>query len=408
MTMKTMTAAALAALIAATPATRAAADAKEFIGGLVVGGLVGHLATKEAQRRQQAQRPTATRQPVVTSKRVVTVQPSAARLETRDVQKSLNYFGFNAGSVDGVKGRRTRAAISDFQAYMGYPATGQLTDFEKDFLLASYDRAILNGSSTGSRAILGEYRDDLIQSSGEYSGSGKRVPNFGLASADTSLTTHCDSIGLITRANGGPRSLSTLTDARFALNEQFCAAREDAIEDGEILMQQVSGLSARQVADQCGDFGGILAGYVAQTSTEPADAVLRDVASFATSTGQAPAALASSSRICLAEGYKADDMNTAMGSALMLTALGEDAYGELLGHHLLQGIGADQRTDLAGDWYEIGFDALEDGEAPVFGIGEPGRGQLVRAAVYDVVEPNGANAGHTGRNTLPTFTVSNN
>ncbi len=405
MTMKTMTAAALAALIAATPATRAAADAKEFIGGLVVGGLVGHLATKEANRRKQAEQSRVTRTPVVTSKRVVSVAPSPARLETRDVQKSLNYFGFDAGAVDGVRGRRTRNAISDFQAYMGYPATGQLTTFEKDFLLASYDKAILNGSTTGSRSVLGSYRDELIQSSGEYSGNGSQVPNFGLASAEESLTTHCTSIALITRANGGPRTLSTLTDARFALNEQFCAAREDAIQDGEILMQQVSGLSARQVADQCGDFGGILASYVAQASTDPADTVLRDAASFAASTGQSPAALASSARICLAEGYKADDMNTAMGSAIMLTALGEDAYGEILGHHLLQGIGADQRDDLAGEWYDIGFDALEDGEAPVFGIGEPGRGQLVRAAVYEVVEP--SQAGATGT-TLPTFTVSNN
>jgi hypothetical protein len=41
----------------------------------------------------------------------------------------------------------------------------------------------------------------------------------------------------------------------------------------------------------------------------------------------------------------------AVGSALMLVALGEPAYGELLGHHLREGFGTTTRPDLASGWY---------------------------------------------------------
>jgi peptidoglycan hydrolase-like protein with peptidoglycan-binding domain len=88
----------------------------------------------------------------------------------RDIQASLNYFGFNAGSVDGRIGRNTRAAIAEYQAYMGYPATGTLNGFEQELLLRSYTRAQIGGEDTfrrlaaspdGTRGLLRQYRADF-------------------------------------------------------------------------------------------------------------------------------------------------------------------------------------------------------------------------------------------------------
>ncbi len=68
-------------------------------------------------------------------------------------------------------------------------------------------------------------------------------------------------------------------------------------------------------------------------------------------------------------------MGVAIGSALVLAGLGHDAYGELLGHHLVSGIGTAERPDLAMGWYQSALVA-----APVFAPGQPERNGLIRKA----------------------------
>ena len=123
------------------PAHRAAADGAEaFVGGLL-GGAIGSAIANQQQRRV-----------VVQERRVVRQRApqvnSYQREENRRVQTALNYFGFPAGTADGVLGRNSRAAIGQYQAYMGYPPTGVLTEYEKVFLISSYDRAIVGGAHT--------------------------------------------------------------------------------------------------------------------------------------------------------------------------------------------------------------------------------------------------------------------
>jgi hypothetical protein len=73
-------------------------------------------------------------------------------------------------------------------------------------------------------------------------------------------------------------------------------------------------------------------------------------------------------------------MRMAVGSALALAAMGEPAYGELLGHHLRQGFGTTTRPDLAMQWYDASLTALEQGAQPAFMPGQPERAQLLRQA----------------------------
>jgi hypothetical protein len=118
---------------------------------------------------------------------------------------------------------------------------------------------------------------------------------------------------------------------------------------------------------------------------------------FVRETGQSPAPLGGTARICLSVGYRIDNMNVALGSGLLRAALGEDAYSELMGHHLKEGFGTARRPELARQW----FAAVENGAEPVFAPGDSGRNALLRKAVFGAGVQGGG--GVQPASTLPTF-----
>lgn len=125
----------LAASVLATTPISAAAD---NLGAAIVGGIIGGAIV-----HSQKQRPT--KKVYVQKKTYSSGVSSATRSQNREIQTSLNYFGFNAGGADGVLGKRSRTAISQYQAFLGYPVTGQLTEYERTFLVSSYNRAQFGG-----------------------------------------------------------------------------------------------------------------------------------------------------------------------------------------------------------------------------------------------------------------------
>ena len=524
-------AAAVAVTLAVTPAATLAGDA--FVGGLVGGIIGGAIANSQKPKTRTVYR---TAKPTVSS---------SQRQANRDMQTALNYFGFNAGGADGVIGQRTRTAVSSYQAMLGYPVTGQITQYERDFLMSSYYRAQAGGPTTaeliasnpqGVRGLLLVYRDEqmngggtlasasigghyglprdvaaavneiakssdptaeqLVQRSGfiqlsDINGDGRTdyiidtsvtgsafwcnaqscavrvfastpegyqrndfqafnvtpamfsctrgtctktdggtqlataqmlpqqpqtqpaapqtqmasvvstpvpsatpvvqggaavvatapvIPNFfGDAAPAASLESHCNKVSLLTSTNGGFIRAETLTDPEMALSEQMCLTRTYAIASGEDLMVKVSA-PASQIAEQCAGFGALLKEHVAALSLQPREDVMRGVSGFVLGSGMSPAQLESTAQICLASGYKTDDMDTAIGSALLLVALGKAPYAELLGHHLSQGFGTTERPDLAMAWYGHALDALDNGAAAVFTPGQPERRELLRKA----------------------------
>lgn len=237
------------------------------------------------------------------------------------------------------------------------------------------------------------------------------LPNFfggESAPVEASLASHCNTVSLVTSTNGGYITADTLTDANAAMAEQLCLARTYAISAGETLMGQVQGASQQQIADQCATFGALLKEQVASVSLQPRDQVLQGVGKFVLSTGMSPAQLEKTAQICLASGYKSDDMGTAMGAALMLVALGKGPYAELMGHHLSQGFGATQREDLAVAWYDQALTALDGGATAVFGPGQPERAGLLRKASM-MMGGNASAAGSAPEVTqagLPVFSLS--
>lgn len=544
--MKAFVAACLFTTTAAGPAVA------DNLGAALLGGIVGGVIVNEANKNKQRKRT------VVRS----TNNYSAARAANRETQTSLNYFGFNAGAPDGVFGSRSRAAASQYQAYMGFPPTGRLTQYERDFLVSSYNRALVGGpqvvkamqSPNGVRNVLIVWRDEatggrgasghggygyaglpvevsdavdeiaasseptaeqLLQRSGfislaDMNGDGRndymidtsasgssfwcgasqcsvmvfastpggyqrndflargvtvadfschqgtcrlnQQPDTQLATApapapapqqggtvlanaapqsgggaegegglgglqlfqtpapvtqNASLTSHCSKVSLLTSSNGGYVTAASMTDPELALGEQFCLARSYAINSGETLVASLSGVSPAQVDAQCDQFGPVVQPYLAKLPSSSAAALIAEVQKFILASNMSLDQLETTAGICLFSGYRRDNMDVALGAALIMSGLGKRPYAELVGHHLALGFGVAPTVSQAQDWYDTALTALESGAEPVFAPGQPERIALLRAAAaglggQTLAQPVPAAAGGA---TLPSFSL---
>lgn len=380
----------------------ARANSGDAIVGGIIGGIIGGAIVNESQKKKRT----------VVRKSTSSGMTTAQREANREVQVALNYFGYPVGTPDGVLGRKSRASISDYQATLGYTPTGQLTDYERTLLVGSYHRAVAGGALTlqqasahpmGMRGLLVTWRDEAAgvvpqgqalpaapatteaMAVPEPAPAAPGLPTFlGGATTEASLASQCNRVGLMASSAGGYTTVATMTDPMTALGEQFCLVRAFTIAEGEEMAARVPGATPEMIRTQCAGFGPAMKAQVAALSLDPADKVLADVRQFALSTGMAPAQLAATAKICLSVGYAQDDMGGAVASGLILTALGEAAYGELLGHHLSQGFGAARRADLAFDWYDMALKAADQSGTVSFAPGQPERMQLVRKAAYTI------------------------
>jgi peptidoglycan hydrolase-like protein with peptidoglycan-binding domain len=410
MKLKALAAAGLVASLSMAPADTAHADAGDAIAGAILGGILGHAIANDQNRRKSTQRrstrSTKSNRPGISI---------AQREQNREVQTALNQFGYNVGTADGSIGPRSRTGISSYQATLGYPPTGQLTDYERSVLVTAYHRSIAGGPQVaqvmathpmGMKGLLLTQRDEMAGLPAalpaasavtaatvgvmaalpmlmpEEVAAAPALPSFmGSGQTQVSLASQCNKISLLTNTNGGYVTSASMTDAGFALGEQFCLARTYAMTSGEERAAKVAGFTPQQISEQCAGFGPVLAEHVSALSLKTRDEVLAGVKSFILSSGMSPSQLEGTAKVCLGVGYTTDAMDVAVGSALLLTAMGERGYAELLGHHLSQGFGATVRPDLALEWYEMGLDAMDKGTA-VFAPGLNDRGAVIRKAAY--------------------------
>jgi peptidoglycan hydrolase-like protein with peptidoglycan-binding domain len=458
----------------------------------------------------------------------------ALREQNRMAQAALNHFGYDVGTPDGVFGARSRAAISRFQALMGYPQTGTLTDSERSMLLDAFQRATGDAEAMqfagrhpmGPRGVLLMERDMRAGLPGAGYGAGlpgaapapapmpgfgaapapapmpgfgaapapapmpgfgaapapapmpgfgaapapapmpgfgaapapAPMPGFGAAPAPApmpgfgaaptpepaapilqqaaplpsfgtppapqpasplpsfgtppaaepaaapqpapqpapaapapvlpnffgapqdrgSLADHCAKTNLLTNANGGFATADSMTDAVFALSEQFCLVRTFAISQGETMVARLPDTTPDMVTAQCKALGPSLQPHVAAVAAQDQAAVLQGISGFVVSTNMAPAQLSATARICLGSGYAADAADIAIGSALLLVALGEAAYAEVVAHHLALGFGVGAKPELALAWYGASLQSPE--LAATFAPAIPDRPALIRKA----------------------------
>lgn len=383
--------------------------------GGIIGGIIGGAIVNESQKKR--------RTTTVVRKSTSSGMTTAQREANREVQVALNYFGYPVGTPDGVLGRNSRAAISEYQMTLGYPATGQLTEYERTLLVGSYHRGVAGGAMTmqqaaanpmGMRGLLMTWRDEAAglppqgqmavmpampaapaapvteaavvpEAAPEPAPAAPGLPTFlGGAVTEASLASQCNRVGLTASAAGGYTTVATMTDPAVALGEQFCLVRAFTIAEGEEMAARVPGATPEMIREQCAGFGPAMKAEVSALSLDGAEKVLADTRAFALSTGMPPAQLAATAKICLSVGYARDEMDVAVASNLILAALGEGAYAELLGHHLSQGFGATRRPDLAFEWYDMALKAADVSGSVPFSPGQPERMQLVRKAAYTI------------------------
>ncbi|MFT3975275.1 MAG: peptidoglycan-binding domain-containing protein [Amaricoccus sp.] len=419
-------ASAMALASVANPAS--AGDAGAFIGG-VAAGVLGTLAVQHAREPQR----------VVTQRTYIAPSvPSYHRESNRQVQSALNYFGFPAGVPDGVMGANSRAAIGQYQAFLSEPATGVLTDYQRVFLTSSYDRAISGGAATGqtiaaqgqgTRGLLIAYRQEqmgipaapvapqqiapqqiapvpvvphpvvteaatagVTEASATIpatappavatasSAAPGAMPSFIAAPAARSMSDSCDRTAVATSRNGGPQiyKVGAKLDPVQAVNEQFCLARTYAIDDGQSLAATAQTFTAAEIQTQCEAFAPSMASYVGKLVDETPEQATDALRKFASGTGIPPAQLGANARICLGVGYRTDNPDVALASALVLVGLGEAAYDELVAYHLINGFGVAARGSLGVDWLNAAGDALSNGATPLVTADEDGRLALLQ------------------------------
>jgi len=391
----------IALSLAATSPQTARADAGDFLGGAVVGGVAGYLIGKDQQKKK-------TRSSTTTQTYRQGIPSTTQGAQT---QTALNYFGYNAGRVDGQVGRGTRSAIERYQASLGYPINGRnFQPYQYDFLMQAYYWATSGGQAAtqlSGQPLLLEYRRQIQSGSALAAAPQAPAPAVPVATpqqaepeantAETtsaslpslfsggtggpSLANRCSGVMLQTSTNGGYTTLSNMSDPDFTLSEQFCLARSYAMARGEDLMQDIQGLTPDQVSAQCDSFGEMLAAQVDALSISAKTDAETQMRKLALDSGLSPQDLVATSKVCLAVGYREDNMDTAVGSALMLVAIGEPAYGELVGHHLREGFGVQERRDLAMQWYDSSLSALDAGSQAVFLPSQTDRPQLLRGGI---------------------------
>lgn len=173
-------------LIAALVATAPMSAMADNLGAAIVGGIIGGAIMSAQKPKPKTY--------------VRSSGSSITRQQNREAQTSLNYFGFNAGTPDGVMGSRSRTAVSQYQAFLGFPATGQLTEYERQFLVTSYNRAqvggpqvvkVLQRSNQGTKALLLAFQKEQ-GAGGTYAAGGHG--GFGYAGLPIEVSDAVDEI----------------------------------------------------------------------------------------------------------------------------------------------------------------------------------------------------------------------
>ncbi len=440
MNLKTLIVVAIAASLAFE--TPARAQNNNGLGAAILGGILLCGLTNCANTRRTTRRRHAVNQTVLAD------------------QKALNYFGFNAGAPDGVSGRKTRAAISGYQAYMRYPTTGKLDEAQRANLRNAYQwaqsgRAAAYPGITGQE-LLRAYATEIAggnycQQTGRCpyaaprpapqpdptpfagntgagtgnvvpaNGTGANVltsnpeptlPSFGnveAPGADLSIASFCQTVDLVSAANGGATSDPlAIRDRDQALNEQFCAARDYAIATADQMLSTAS-YSDQQIGEKCGQVVQFMNRYSNRLSAQPEAAVATSTRQAVAGSGIPAGDVARIGKICLGFGYRKDDATMVTASSLLMVGAGAAPYSETLGHQLRAGLGTEKNPQLARGWYERAFSALERGAAPAFlPTRSTQRVAVMRAALAaEPAQAGGALAG-TGSGGLPTFDLGNN
>jgi len=134
------------------------AGGRDFIGGAIV-GVGGTLLLQQLNKNNKKRTSNGnsrTGKAVQRSSRRTIAEVATTRDEVRDYQVRLNQLGFDAGTPDGVAGKRTRNAVRGFQQSIGAPVTGILSQSDSATLIQSTSQQIA-GIQPGSQQAMAAF-----------------------------------------------------------------------------------------------------------------------------------------------------------------------------------------------------------------------------------------------------------
>ncbi len=363
--------------------------------------------------------------------------------QVRSDQQALNFFDFDAGGADGITGRRTRGAIKSYQQFMGYPETGKLTSVQRSVLnqakswvesgqASGYDnysrRQLLQvyaqpGSNTDNRIRNAQTQplpaapapgatpppDDRVAANATPATNGAPggLGTFPViqGNARASVADYCESVRLLDEVS--PVSLTPLgqpQDMAQVLDKEFCDARDYTMAVSQNLLSSAA-LSDSQVEQSCVQVVGFLKPFVPELGNVGRAKVMRGMQKAVRSLGTSIENARQTGRVCLGFGYRKDKAEIALYATALLAGTGLSPYEELLGHHSRIGLGMPRNEEIARDWYQGAFSALESGTRPEI---LPGQSRRRVAAMRDALNGVSQAAMPGVTSSFPTFNLGNN
>lgn len=355
---------------------------RSSISGAIIGGIIGAGVINRGDRNS-------------TSSRSLATQRSA-----KQVQTALNLFGFDAGTVDGALGKKSRAAIAQYQTALGEEATGNLTPIQRRVLITSYNRVQAAGDDTARlfaqnpQAAIGflsvsnhELREQVVATASvQPVPSPATLPIFSIGDATSeSIRDHCSKVSVITQANGGFATNATEADPETVLGEQFCQARVRVISQAQEIIAQIPQMSPDQVATSCQTLEPAMQGFVTKLPRIAPEEMQQDLSEFVDRSGQTRDQMRGTGIVCLGVGYQQDNAKLALSANMLLFGVGERAYGELIAYQLLSGLGIKSNSEQAAAWYRSTLSTSESGTTQAL-FQDKDRSELMRKAAFRLEE----------------------
>ncbi len=275
---------------------------------------------------------------------------SNQRRINRATQTALNYFEFDAGAVDGIFGRKSRAAARAYQSFLGYEATGHLTPDEGRFLLDSFNEIANKNEDLAQTIALGLATPQaLLKALAEGNLEAVSPPENIAPLPPLSMRATCVNIGA-----SGTIDL---------LKAQFCNLRQLAVEQSNFLMDTaLNGQTRAPVVEECRLFSVEMQPQIAQIQAANGPELIAEMDLWIRRSGVSGEKLARLSETCLGLAYQHDDSEAALASLLVLSGQKNAVYTELLGYHLTLGLGFTHPSFSTGrSWMEAALATQTEG-----------------------------------------------
>ena len=108
-------------------------------------------------------------------------------------------------------------------------------------------------------------------------------------------------------------------------------------------------------------------------------------------------------KVCLGVGYRSDNAEVALASAVLLAGAGQTGYAEMVSHHMREGFGTTAASaQQSGAWMKMATDSLAAGGTAVLGQSSD------RVAVLNAAMQGGNSPSSNAAAALPVFPAPSN